>query len=294
MGQKRLEHYTDDPRSRVVAACARDEARLRQAVADEAIRLETDPQRVYDSDDVDAVVLCLCNAQHYEHVKAALEAGKHVHCEYPLTDSLEQYDELVALAQAKGAVLHHGLTVRAESLHRTMKDALSMLGQPRAAHYRYYGGSKWYVQPKLRGDLFCALHIHFIEQFVDFFGQPEKMVAHGIERDGKVSAVATMHFPDGLVGTIEFAMGFTDKPGYMGTVVTTDGWCGFSTDPDMQVIVERAGQRETITPPPDTSMAEDARSFLDEILGTGGPQSDLSAGRNVLALCLECSRQMRE
>jgi predicted dehydrogenase len=266
--------------------------RLREAVTERSIGLTTDPEEVLKAD-VDAVVVSTCNVFHYEQVKAALEAGKHVLCEYPLVDDLAQYDELVALARGKGEVLHHGLTVRAESLHRTMKEALAGLGEPRAAYYRYYGGAKWYIDPALRGDMFCGLHIHFIDQFVDLFGQPRGIVAHGIEKDRQVSATVMMQWPSGLVGTIEFAMGFADKPGYMGTIVTTDGWCGFSADPEMHVTVDRAGERTVITPPADTSKAEDTSSFLDEVLGTGGPLSDLETGRRAIQLCLECSRQLR-
>jgi len=292
MGAVRMAQLGDDPRSCVVVACARDMERLREAVPDEGLRLTTQLQEVLVGD-VDAVVVSTCNALHYQQVKAALAAGKHVLCEYPLVDDLAQYDELVALAQEKGVVLHHGLTVRAESLHRTMREALAGLGEPRAAYYRYYGGAKWYIDPALRGDMFCGLHIHFIDQFIDLFGEPSGITAHGIEKNGQVSATAMMRWASGLVGTIEFAMGFADKPGYMGTIVTTDGWCGFSMDPETHVTVERGGERTFITPPPDTSKLEDTRSFLDEVLGTGRPLSGLGTGRRAIELCLECSRQLR-
>ncbi|MBM3472439.1 MAG: Gfo/Idh/MocA family oxidoreductase [Armatimonadetes bacterium] len=292
MGETRLGQLQEDPRAEVVMAVGRDLGRLREAIPDEGVRLATRLENVL-GDDVDAVVVSTCNVLHYEQVKAALAAGKHVLCEYPLVDDLGQYDELVALAQGNGVVLHHGLTVRAESLHRTMKETLAKLGEPRAAYYRYYGGAKWYIDPALRGDMFCGLHIHFIDQFIDLFGQPSGIAAHGIEKDRQVSATVMMKWASGLVGTIEFAMGFADKPGYMGTIVTTDGWCGFSTDPEMHVTVERGGERAIITPPPDTSKAEDTSSFLDEVLGTGGPLSDLETGRRAIELCLECSRQLR-
>ena len=292
MGEARVSQFGEDARSRVVAACARDMDRLREAIDDGSVRLTTDPEDVWSANDVDAVAVCTCNTFHYEQVKKALEAGKHVLCEYPLVDDLEQYDELTSLAEGKGVVLHHGLTVRAESHHVALKEALHGLGEPRAAYYRYYGGAKWYVNPELRGDMFCGLHIHFIDQLADLFGQPDRLKAHGAEREGKVSAVAMMHWPGGLVGTIEFGMGFTDKPGYLGTIVTTDGWCGFAMDPEMRVTVGQGGETTVVTPPPDTSKEQDARSFLDEVLGTGGPLSDLATGRNAIALCLECSRQL--
>jgi predicted dehydrogenase len=292
MGQQRVRHFAEDPRSTVVMACARDVSRLRELVADEAVRLTSDPAEAFSASDVDAVAISTCNAFHYQQARGALAAGKHVLCEYPLVDRLDQYDELVALAAQQGVVLHHGLTVRAESLHRVLKRALEGLGEPRSAYYRYYGGARWYVDPCERGDMFCALHIHFIDQFVDLFGQPGKIIAHGVEHEGKASAVVMMQWQRGLVGTIEFAMGFADRPGYMGTIVTTDGWCGFSTDPELRVSVYHGGEQTTVVPPPDTSKEQDTRSFLDEIPGTGGPLSDLATGRRAIELCLECARHL--
>jgi predicted dehydrogenase len=286
MGRRRVQQFFVNARSTVVSACARDVRRLAEAVPEQDIRLVAHPEDVYNDPDVAAVAISVPNTLHYAHAKQALLAGKHVLCEYPLTNSLAQYDELVGLARSRGLILHHSLTPRAESLHRTMKGALEGLGTP-----RYYGGASWYVQPELRGDLFCALHIHFIDQFVDFFGAPEGLDAHGAECDGQVWATVLMRWPGGLVGTVEFAMGFADKPSYLGTVVTSDGWVGFNSgEGGLTVTVNEGGETGEMTPPPDTSQDEDAESFLDEILGVGGPQCDLATGRATLALCLECSR----
>lgn len=290
MGKRRVQQFYVNDRATVVAACARDIRRLTEAVPEQDIKLVAHPEDIYGDSSLDAVAICVPNTLHYAHVKQALQAGKHVLCEYPLTNSLAQYDELAGLARSRGLILHHSLTPRAESLHRTMKGALEGLGQPRAAYYRFYGGAGWYVDPALRGDMFCALHIHFIDQFVDFFGEPQGLDAHGDERDGQVWATVLMQWESGLVGTIEFAMGFKDKPSYLGTVVTSDGWVGFNNEGGMTVTVSEGGEVGEMTPPPDTSQDEDADSFLDEILGTGGPQCDLATGRATIALCLECSR----
>ncbi|MGA7220567.1 MAG: Gfo/Idh/MocA family oxidoreductase [Candidatus Sulfotelmatobacter sp.] len=47
---------------------------------------------------IDAVHLCTPNAQHFSMAKDALQAGKHVLCEKPLAISVEQGEELAALA----------------------------------------------------------------------------------------------------------------------------------------------------------------------------------------------------
>ncbi|HEY7338585.1 MAG TPA: Gfo/Idh/MocA family oxidoreductase [Bryobacteraceae bacterium] len=46
-----------------------------------------------------AIHICTPNAHHYRMAKAALEAGKHVLCEKPLTVSPEEAEDLVALAR---------------------------------------------------------------------------------------------------------------------------------------------------------------------------------------------------
>jgi predicted dehydrogenase len=61
--------------------------------------------------EIDAVHICTPNDLHYPMVKAALEGGKHVLCEKPLTMTSAEASELVALAAAKNAAncVNHNL-----------------------------------------------------------------------------------------------------------------------------------------------------------------------------------------
>jgi len=70
-------------------------------------RHEKDYRDVLKDPSIDAVHLCTPNAQHFPMAKAALEAGKHVLCEKPLTTSVEDASALVALAASTG--LRNGL-----------------------------------------------------------------------------------------------------------------------------------------------------------------------------------------
>ncbi len=72
--------------------------RLGSVDAHTVSRREMDYRKVLADPAIDAVHICTPNAQHFEMAKAALEAGKHVLCEKPLTTSVEQAAELVALA----------------------------------------------------------------------------------------------------------------------------------------------------------------------------------------------------
>lgn len=56
-------------------------------------------------DGIDAVYIATHPRHHYEDVKKALKAGKHVICESPIALSLEQYKELLSLAQKNQLIL---------------------------------------------------------------------------------------------------------------------------------------------------------------------------------------------
>lgn len=56
-------------------------------------------------DDVDAVYIATPHLTHYEYIKLALEARKHVLCETPMVLSGEQAKELYVLAEKQGCIL---------------------------------------------------------------------------------------------------------------------------------------------------------------------------------------------
>jgi predicted dehydrogenase len=69
------------------------------------MRATTSAQELVESDSIDAVVIATPISTHYDLAKAALENGKHVFVEKPLTRTTEQARELTTLAQQKGKVL---------------------------------------------------------------------------------------------------------------------------------------------------------------------------------------------
>ena len=60
------------------------------------------PEAVLRDTSIDAVHICTPNAQHFPMAQAALLAGKHVLCEKPLATSVEEAQELAALAAQEG------------------------------------------------------------------------------------------------------------------------------------------------------------------------------------------------
>jgi predicted dehydrogenase len=64
-------------------------------------KVTTDYRELLADPELDAVHICTPNALHYPMAKAALEAGKHVVCEKPLSTSPELVRELIGIANAR-------------------------------------------------------------------------------------------------------------------------------------------------------------------------------------------------
>jgi predicted dehydrogenase len=71
-----------------------------------------DYHKMIASLEIDAVAVVVRVPSHYAPTKAALEAGKHVYCEWPLGRTTNEAVELSALAKAKGLVTAVGLQAR--------------------------------------------------------------------------------------------------------------------------------------------------------------------------------------
>jgi predicted dehydrogenase len=88
-------------RARMVAVCGRDRAKVAAAAA----RLGwaeslTDWRALIARDDIDLIDICTPGDSHAEIAIAALEAGKHVLCEKPLANSVDEARSMVAAAVA--------------------------------------------------------------------------------------------------------------------------------------------------------------------------------------------------
>ena len=104
--------------------------------------VETDWRRLIERDDIDLVDICTPGNTHAEIAIAALEAGKHVLCEKPLANSVEEAERMTAAADAaaaRGVYAMCGFSYRrtpALALAKRMVDA-GRLGQIRHVRAQY-------------------------------------------------------------------------------------------------------------------------------------------------------------
>jgi len=297
IGKLRCQYFTESPASEIVAVCARTPEAVREIAEQYGARsyyirwedLVADP-------DVTAVSVASSNASHYAITRAALEAGKHVCVEYPLAQNVEQYDELFGIAEARQVILHDALTVRAEALHNALRNNFDRIGIPVWAHYRYYGGgtATWYIDPEPRGNPFIALHIHFIEQQIDFFGQPKWIEATQWETSAggkRISGNVMMGFRDAVTGYMEFGMGFPANPSYQITYLGSDGFLEFN---NRKLNLHTADGVEAIEIGENRALKLDTDNFVAQALSGEQPLSSPVVGRRAIELCLAATRSATE
>ena len=75
-------------------------------------RSDTDWRAIADDPDIQVVSVVIANSLHLEVVRGLIEAGKHVLCEKPLSDTLASARKMVDLAREASSVVRIGLTYR--------------------------------------------------------------------------------------------------------------------------------------------------------------------------------------
>jgi len=127
-----------------------------------------DYRKILNDPAIDAVHICTPNAQHFSMAKEALQAGKHVACEKPLATTVDEADELVALAAQTGllnCVCHNLRYYPMVQQLRSMREA-GELGEILAVHGTYsqdwllYDTDwNWRIDPKVSGASRCMADI---------------------------------------------------------------------------------------------------------------------------------------
>lgn len=95
-----------------------------------------DYREMIASPEIDAVAVVVRVPSHYAPTKAALEAGKHVYCEWPLGKTAAEAIELSALAKDRGLVTAVGLQARVNPTLMHMKEQIEagFVGEVLAIH----------------------------------------------------------------------------------------------------------------------------------------------------------------
>ncbi|KAF5393952.1 hypothetical protein D9757_000146 [Collybiopsis confluens] len=157
---------------------------------------------------VELVFIGTPNDTHYTIVKAALEAGKHVLVDKPVTPTTVEAVELGNLAKAQGKVLYAFQNRRFDQDYLALKKLLDLpetdemsLGTVIEFESQYKPGLKgsWKDEPRPAAGLLYDLGSHLIDQALSLFGRPTKLTAFisNLRGIGHPDFTVYMHYPAG-------------------------------------------------------------------------------------------------
>ena len=167
---------------------------------------------------IDAVTICTPSGLHTQQAIDAMNAGKHVVCEKPMSLTLEDADLLIAVAnktQVKVCIISQFRYAPAVQAVTTAIEAGALgnivSGSLQMKYYRsdeYYASGAWRGTKAMDGGG-CLMNqgIHGVDVFRYLMGPVKSLVGYARTQQRKIevedSAAAALEFASGAVGTLE-------------------------------------------------------------------------------------------
>jgi len=178
-----------------------------------------DPAAVLGRDDIDCVVVLTRHDSHGHLAQAALEQGKHVFVEKPLTLREDELDRMAATmgevgrvpGRPDGRVLSVGFNRRFSRHTRRMRSVLRARSKPLTAIYTVNAGTlsagHWALDPREGGGRIRGEACHFVDLLRHLVGEPVVEVsATGVypaDTRGDEMSIA-LGFADGSRATVHY------------------------------------------------------------------------------------------
>jgi|YNPNPStandDraft_1061719.scaffolds.fasta_scaffold02067_6 predicted dehydrogenase len=186
IGKVHIERYKEVPEAEVVAvADIRADEAARVAQANGIGAFYTDYRELLARDDIQAVDVCLHNRLHAPVTIAALEAGKNVYCEKPMSWAYSEARAMYETARRTGRMLHIQLntlyTPEARAAKRLIDDGhLGQIYYAKSSHYRRRGrpfvdgyGTAQFVQFQAAGGgAMLDMAVYHIARMLWLLGNP--------------------------------------------------------------------------------------------------------------------------
>ena len=229
-------------------------------------------RQLFEDPRVDVVYVATPHAQHFEVVRAALEAGKHVLCEKPFTINASEARELVQLAGERSLFLMEAVwtrflpaTRRALEIIRsggigTVRWVQADLGFPAA-----YDPTDRLWDPAAGGGALLDLAVYPLTWAVAALGFPAGLTAQGhLNQDGvDVQNTLALEYPEGAAAQLTSSLQ-SAGPG-TATISGTAGWIRTGSPLYNPRKLEICGQDGTIRV---EEFHEEAEGFIHELRET--------------------------
>lgn len=156
--------------------------------------------------DIDTVYVALPNFLHYEYAKKALEHGKHVIIEKPVTANASELKELIEISKIQKKIILEAVNLHYLPAYQKVKEYLPRVGKVKIVSFNYSQYSSRYDAFK-KGEILPAfdyhkaggalmdLNVYNIHGIVGLFGKPESICYHAnVERKIDTSGILTLDY----------------------------------------------------------------------------------------------------
>lgn len=178
----RAEALQQDERSHLVAIVGNTPEKTATLASEYEMEAMSDWQQLLERKDIDLVIICNVNRDHGAIARRALQAGKHVIVEYPLSLDVVEAEEIIALAKAQNKLIHVEHIELLGGLHLALKQHIPQLGGLFYVRYSTIrpenpAPHKWTYNHQLFGfPLIGALSR--LHRLTDLFGKIETVNCH--------------------------------------------------------------------------------------------------------------------
>jgi D-xylose 1-dehydrogenase (NADP+, D-xylono-1,5-lactone-forming) len=264
----------------VVAVASRERERAESYAAEHGLgRAHGSYDALLADEEVDAVYVPLPNSLHMEWSIRALQAGKHVLCEKPLTRHPEQAKAAFDAAERAGRVLAEGFMWRHHPQARRLRSLLAegAVGELRlvraAFSFDIFGMDRPHdvrLQAGLDGGGLMDVGCYCVSAMRLLAGEPERVGGRRVDGgDGvDVRFTGTMAFAGGVLGSFDCGLDMVARSalevvGDEGSLFLADPWHGRSAS----IVLRRPGGEENVPVSSANSYACELEDFAAAVRG---------------------------
>jgi predicted dehydrogenase/threonine dehydrogenase-like Zn-dependent dehydrogenase len=195
---------------RLASACARSGLTVRAAVENDGFaKGTTDYRELVEDPSVDVVYVATRHDLHFPIARAAVEAGKAVFVEKPMTMTVAEAQELFEAVKSQGVLLTVGFNRRFSPHTARLMELLDPIASPRTLVYRVNAGAlpaeHWLLDPAEGGGRLVGEGVHFFDM-LRYLAGAEPVRVRSVSEVGKErdEAIAVLEYENGSTGCLVY------------------------------------------------------------------------------------------
>lgn len=244
-------------------------------------------------DQVDIVYIATPHSLHYQLMRQALLAGKHVFCEKSITVNSRQLEECVTIAQEKGLVICDGVTLLHMPLYKKLKElvASGAIGEVKMVQVNFgsckeYDVNNRFFSKELAGGALLDIGV-YATSFARFFMKSKPNVvlttANYFETGVDETSGIVLKNPDGQMAVMALTM--RSKQPKRGVIAGEKAYIEIEEYPRAHkatIVYTEDGRREVIElGKSEEALQYEVQDMQDYVLNQGG-QENLEIIRDVM------------